>query len=193
MTLKFLAPRQRVRLTGAAVLLIGLLVAFALYFSATGQEGNDAIGYRIVNGQVYAVTAAEEPRRIQELERIGGKGEVWIYRFDRWLVSLMHGKRLAWTLGLTSLAIALLCFHIASLMDGDAAEAASGPGRDGPAGTGSTPRHCRGARLHRGPHRATPAGSSAYRSRVSRLRGLPGSTIRKPRASSASAACHRPS
>lgn len=149
------APR-RLRLAGAIALLIGLLAAIAAYSLAAESDRADAIGYRIVNGQIYAVSAAEEPRRTQELERIGGKGEVWIYHFDHWLGSLLHGKRLAGTLALASVAVALLCFHLASLMDGDAAEAATGPGPhhpDAPVARPTQARRCRGPRLRRKAHR----------------------------------------
>jgi len=154
--MSFLQAPHRLRLVGTIVLLAGLLAAIAAYSLAEEADRADAIGYRIVNGQVYAVSAAEEPRRTQELERIGGKGEVWIYHFDHWLGLLWHGKRLAGTLGLTSLAIALLCFHFAGLMDGDAAEAATGSGPrhpDAPTARPTQARRCRGPRLRRKAHR----------------------------------------
>jgi hypothetical protein len=43
---------------------------------------------------------------------------VWTYQFDRWLASLWHGRRLAYTLAVLSAlsaGVALLCFYICRL------------------------------------------------------------------------------
>jgi hypothetical protein len=115
------------RLAGLAILVVGLLAALCIYVMASPTSGSDGSSYRIVNGQAYAVPADESGREARELERLGGKATVWTHQLDQWLSSLWHGQRLAYTLGALSLAIALLCFHIAGLMDEDAPDVGTEP------------------------------------------------------------------
>ena len=109
---------RRVRPAGLLVITIGWIAAAFVFVSAARDEGA-AAARDLSRGEAFT------------LERIGGKAAARTVEFDRWLASLWHGKRLAWTLALLSLAIGGTCLHIAGLM----AEAADDdePGRpDGP-------------------------------------------------------------
>jgi hypothetical protein len=112
-------PHGRVRLAGLAIAVIGLVAAAIVYFTASGQADVNAVGYEMAGGNAYAITLQDSQRELQQLERIGGKSAVLTLQFRLWFASLWHGRRLAWTLAGLSLALALLCFHIASLMAED--------------------------------------------------------------------------
>ncbi len=119
MRLQHLTPQSRLYLAGAIVLAAGLIAAALVYFLAANPTDIGATGYRIVGGNVYALTLAESTRELQEVERIGGKSAVLLLEFHRWFLSLWHGRRLAYTLALLSAAVALLCFYVAGLMGED--------------------------------------------------------------------------
>ena len=116
MTSKFSTPRDRLRLAGIVILVAGLLATVFVYVAASGPAVADALGYRIVGGQAYAAPD-DSARELQQLERIGGKAAVMTFKFQRWFSSLWQGQRLAYTLLLLSAAAALLCLHLASLMN----------------------------------------------------------------------------
>ena len=48
---------------------------------------------------------------------MGGKGTLLVARFDDWLGTLWHGRRLALTLGVAALLAALACRFVAGLVD----------------------------------------------------------------------------
>lgn len=94
----------KVRLTGMVILVGGLLAAIVVYLIAGSDAGAD------LNGM-------DASKQYQfQLERIGGKSVVLASDFNQWLGSLWHGTRLAWTLGVLAVAIALFCFWLAGLM-----------------------------------------------------------------------------
>ncbi|MBU6502315.1 MAG: hypothetical protein KGQ35_05560 [Burkholderiales bacterium] len=115
-------PARRLYLTGAIVLVVGLIAAAVIYFLAANQAGTDAAGYNIVGGTAYPITLDESSRALQQVERLGGKPAVLTLKFHRWFLSLWHGRRLACTLAVLSAAVSLLCFHIADLMGHDAGD-----------------------------------------------------------------------
>jgi hypothetical protein len=117
MTSKFSTPRDRLRLAGIVILVAGLLATVFVYIAASGMTAPDPLGYRIVGGQAFAIAADDSARELQQLERIGGKAAVMTFKFQRWFSSLWQGQRLAYTLLLLSAAAALLCLHLASLMN----------------------------------------------------------------------------
>lgn len=114
------SPRRRVYLAGIVILALGLASAALVYFLAAKQGGASAAGYNIVGTTAYPITLDESSREMQQVERLGGKPAVLALEFHRWFLSLWHGRPLAWTLAILCAAVALLCFHIAGLMDDDA-------------------------------------------------------------------------
>lgn len=117
---RFSSPRSRVYLAGAVILALGLASAALVYFLAGQQGGTSAAGDSIVGTVAYPGALDESSREMQQVERLGGKPAVLALEFHRWFLSLWHGRPLAWTLATLSAAVALLCFHIASLMEDDA-------------------------------------------------------------------------
>lgn len=102
----------RLYLIGAVVLLAGLSCAVLLYQTATEDNGN-VIGYVFVDGREYAIRPEDSKRYQNELTRIGGRSAVVADEIDRWFDSLLHGKRLAYTLALVSIGVSLACFRAA--------------------------------------------------------------------------------
>jgi hypothetical protein len=114
---KVARPRERLRLAAGLILIVGVLAAVIVYIAAANEADPDALGYEIVGGQAYAIGAGDSSRELQQLERLGGKAAVQTFKFQRWVDSLWHGQRLAYTLLLLSAAVAGLCWYVAGLMD----------------------------------------------------------------------------
>jgi hypothetical protein len=110
---------RRLRVAGTGVLVAGWLAAATVYFRAGPQEPGGVAAYTIVGGQVYPIERSESKRELQQLERVGGKATVWILGLNDWLVSLIRGPRLAYTLALVCAAVAGGCFYLAGLADED--------------------------------------------------------------------------
>jgi hypothetical protein len=97
------APRL-VRRTGLALLLIGWIAAACVFFTAPADPRADTVA---------------QQREMRELERLGGTATAQTVRFDQWLGSLWHGRRLAATLAVLSLVVAAGCTYVAGLMAED--------------------------------------------------------------------------
>lgn len=108
---------DKLRLTGAVVMVVGLLAALVVWWQAGNSDA--ALmreGYEIVGGQVVASQQARAAREMQ-LERIGGHAAVWAANFNEWLAEQFEGRRLAVTLVVLSGVVTVVCFRIARLMD----------------------------------------------------------------------------
>lgn len=90
---------------GVVVLVLGLLAAVAIYIAASTSP---------VSGSTPDFSG--DRRFNLEMERIGGKSSVYVAAFDRWLASLWHGTTLAFTVGVLSVVVALVCFWLSNLM-----------------------------------------------------------------------------
>lgn len=106
-------PRNGLHLAALVILVAGLVAAMLVYIAAA-PSGSDASSYQIVNGQAYPVDSSRE---LQQLERLGGKASVQTFKFQHWFASLWQGQQLAYTLAVLGAALALLCWHVAGLMD----------------------------------------------------------------------------
>ena len=84
---------------GAFILVAGLTGAALVYATATDDIAE------------AAYSSASKPYR-HELERFGGKASVLVDDFSQWFAGLWHGKRLARTLAVLAIGIALVCFWI---------------------------------------------------------------------------------
>jgi hypothetical protein len=114
MSVELSHPASRLRLAAWLILVAGLVAAVLVYLRAADTAPDDG-AYRIVDGQAYA--ANDSAGADLQSERLGGKALVRTAAFDRWLGSLWHGRRLAWTVLAITAALAGLCFHIAGLID----------------------------------------------------------------------------
>lgn len=89
---------------GLAIIVIGLVAAAAVYLSASADPDADLVA---------------QQREMREVDRLGGTATVQMVKFDLWLASLWHGRRLACTLALLGLAVGGACWRIGSLMGED--------------------------------------------------------------------------
>ncbi|HEY1849018.1 MAG TPA: hypothetical protein VGG37_07420 [Opitutaceae bacterium] len=97
--------RAQVRfyVAGIAVLVLGTLASVWAYRSAVVDDMADELEADALQG-----------RNAQgQLEYIGGKSNVLAADIQEWFVGLWHGRHLAYTLAVLSIAGALLCFYIA--------------------------------------------------------------------------------
>jgi hypothetical protein len=101
---------------GVCLLLVGLLAAAGVYFTASPDDQSGAIGYEVVNGKTYPVMPGDSKGDESQVERIGGKSAVWGVEFNLWFGSLWHGRRLAYTLFVLSAAGGLACFSLDHLV-----------------------------------------------------------------------------
>jgi peptidoglycan/LPS O-acetylase OafA/YrhL len=100
-----MTPRFVQRL-GLALVAAGLVVGGAACVSASSIDDADPVA---------------EQREMRALERLGGTASVQTERFDQWMSSLWHGRRLGFTLAVLGLLVGGACWHVGGLMaeDGD--------------------------------------------------------------------------
>jgi hypothetical protein len=84
-------------------ILVAGLVSAALILALATDDPDIAAANEIAGGRAYQ----------HNVELMGGKFAVLSVEFDRWFVSLWHGRPLAYTLGALSIATALACFWAA--------------------------------------------------------------------------------
>lgn len=88
---------------GYVVLVAGSAASSWVYRSAAKEDARSAAEAEISSTRAYEY----------RLEATGGKANVLGFEFERWVASLWHGTRLAYTLAVLSFAVALACFLIA--------------------------------------------------------------------------------
>lgn len=94
---------RRVRLAGWIGLFVGLTASAVLY--VTAPEAADLTEAAFGRRDDYAI------------ERFGGTFGVQIAHFRAWLGTLMHGRPLAITIAVLTVAVALACRWFADLVD----------------------------------------------------------------------------
>lgn len=114
------SPPTRLRFLAAAILVIGLGCAGAIYLRAG-------------SGAVPAYEPEETKPYLRTLEFYGGTANVLATEFRHWVSRLWHGQRLALTVAFITLVTALICWLHARVL---AARLADNAGADGH-GTGS--------------------------------------------------------
>jgi hypothetical protein len=102
--------RTRLYMAAAAVLLIGLLSAFAIYLTADDNSENILI-YEYEHSKMYR----------HNIERYTGKWGVLFSDFIGWFDSLWHGRALASTVAFISIFLAICIFYAGfnTLEDGE--------------------------------------------------------------------------
>ncbi|MGA7777742.1 MAG: hypothetical protein WCA85_08510 [Paraburkholderia sp.] len=91
--------QARLYLASAFFLIAGLISAVIIYATAPAPDSA---------AQFYGI--ANSPQYQQQLEMIGGTGEVVLAEFHQWFDSLWHGKPLAYTVAVLCTAVAAACF-----------------------------------------------------------------------------------
>lgn len=110
------SPQRTLYLIGIFILLLGLIAAAALY--ATADEVPDyATGYEVANGVAYPIAPGESKRYRHDLERYGGKMAILTDEFGNWFSGLWHGRSLAYTIGVISIALSCVIFLVATQLD----------------------------------------------------------------------------
>jgi hypothetical protein len=84
---------KHVRMSGVILLVAGLLAAAIIFCTARPGEQLEIPGMDLTM-----------KRDSLQLERIGGKSYILFTDFNEWLASLRHGRRLAYTIGILSIA-----------------------------------------------------------------------------------------
>jgi hypothetical protein len=125
--------RAQVRLyaAGYAVLAAGSACSYWAYRVAVSDELGDAL-----------MAQARDTKGYQgQMEYLGGKANVLGNDITSWFVGLWHGRNLAYTLAVLTLAAALICFYVAFALpdlptfdDETPAGADSGKGKAPPTG-----------------------------------------------------------
>jgi hypothetical protein len=99
-----LTPAQvRIYSLGYAVLAVGCGCSFWAYRVAVRDELGDSL-----------MAQARDTKAYQgQMEYLGGKSNVLASEISGWFAGLWHGRNLAYTLAVLTMAIALLCFYVA--------------------------------------------------------------------------------
>ena len=93
---------ERIYYSGVAILIVGLIGAALIYVFAADTA--KSVEIRFTNPRAYEF----------QIERLGGKATVYALRINEWLGRLWHGRQLAFTVAVPSIAIALICFWVAN-------------------------------------------------------------------------------
>lgn len=111
-------PARRWRWAGWLLLALGWGAALIIYATAP-DSSTPAANYTLAGGQRFADTSSPTGWQAQQILRAGGQGTLMLVRLDDWLGSLWHGRRLAATLAVAALVLALACRWVAALVDED--------------------------------------------------------------------------
>jgi hypothetical protein len=93
---------RRMRRIAIAVLAAGLAAATLIFVLSAADVPVDEATASIQDSRQYQMT----------MERIGGKAAVFAAQFSDWFAGLWHGRRLAGTVALLSLAVSGLCYAV---------------------------------------------------------------------------------
>jgi hypothetical protein len=102
------STQMRLYRAGILILLLGLGSALFIYFTTAPAPNDNAIDL-FQYSKMYA----------RDLELIGGKANVLADELFRWLGGLWHGKALAYTIAVISIAASVLLFLAARKLPGD--------------------------------------------------------------------------
>ena len=115
MKLKLGNQQKSMYLIAAAILLAGLGSALFVYLTAE-NDLHGALGYEVIDGQVYSVAPGDSKMYIHDLELYGGKLNVMADEMMRWFAGLWRGKSLAFTIAVISIFISFGFFFVAGHM-----------------------------------------------------------------------------
>ena len=97
---------RRLRTSGFILLAAGLLAAVVIFCLVRPPEELDALSLD-----------AQSKRDTRELELMGGKSYILFTDINEWVASLFHGRRLAYTVGVLSVAGILGCRWFAGVLE----------------------------------------------------------------------------
>ena len=97
---------KRVRMSGVVLLVGGLAAAVIVFYLAQPDEKLGILGVDVPT-----------KRENLQLERMGGKSYILFNDINEWFSSLWHGRRLAYTIGVLSIAGFVSCRWFADLIE----------------------------------------------------------------------------
>jgi hypothetical protein len=103
----------RLRLTGVVILAAGLCGAGAIYLETPGPVAPSGLGYATTGQYSTTYMPGETKQSEAQNEIINGKGGMLFTDVREWFVSLWHGRRLAYTVAVLSVAAFLVCLSLA--------------------------------------------------------------------------------
>lgn len=89
---------------GAMILLVGLGSAFLIY-QREENDSDSVLGYEEGRGSVYPIRPEDSKKYLRDMELYGGKANVLVDEFRRWVIGLWQGKSLAFTVAGIALLI----------------------------------------------------------------------------------------
>jgi len=95
-----------IRASGAILLAVGLLATVIIFCTARPPEEPGILGVDVLT-----------KRETLQLEKMGGKSFILFNDFNEWFASLWHGRRLAYSVGVLSIAGFLSCRWFADLLE----------------------------------------------------------------------------
>jgi hypothetical protein len=98
--------KKRLRLGCLVILVVGLCSS-ALIYAFAEDVVDDSLGYMVVNGIAYPLSARDFKPYRRELERFGGKTLLMFDDFNHWFTDLWRGKTLAKTVAWISILVSL--------------------------------------------------------------------------------------
>jgi hypothetical protein len=96
--------QSRLFLVSAAILLVGLGIAMAIYFAAD-DEADGEQRYEVAGRYIYPAMHERSKRYRHDLEMYGGKAAVLADDFNRWFDGLWRGRSLAVTVACISVLL----------------------------------------------------------------------------------------
>jgi hypothetical protein len=112
-----LAIWRRLRLSGLGLLGAFLLAAAVVYLRTPPAEDIDIVGYNLVNGVSYPIHRSDDRSYDRELQKMGGRANVFAYEITHWITTRFQGRRLAYTLAVFGGAGFIACFYASDLFD----------------------------------------------------------------------------
>jgi hypothetical protein len=110
--------KKRLHRICLVILGVGLCAAVLVYLFAA-EVPEDSVGYVVVNGTAYPISAGDSRKYRREVERFGGKAALAFDDFNRWFTELWRGKALARTLAWISILMSLGIYLFANSLAAD--------------------------------------------------------------------------
>jgi hypothetical protein len=113
MNLKILPRRTRLNLISAIILVAGLGSSALIYHRAVNLS-DSASGYETADGTILPISPEDSRMYRHNLEVYGGKLNVMMDDFRRWVAGLWQGKSLAVIIACTTIIISYGFFYAAN-------------------------------------------------------------------------------
>ncbi len=110
---KITDPQISLNLISFIILVVGLGSAVLIYHIA-GNDSDSVLGYEIIGGSAYPISAEDSRAHLRNLQLYGGKASILTDELNRWFVGLWHGKSLAFTISYITLFVFFVVFYFAN-------------------------------------------------------------------------------